>query len=56
MPWFIYQGRTKFNMTKEEVIVTTVGEMSDMMACYAIEHGTAKEKSRLSVEEVLELA
>lgn len=42
-------------MSKAEILVTTVGEMSDMMACYAIEHGLAKEKKHLSFDEMLSL-
>ena len=42
-------------MSRAEVLVTTLGEYSDMMACYAIEHGAAKEKKKLSFDEILEL-
>jgi hypothetical protein len=42
-------------MTKAEILVTPLGEMSDMFALYAIEHGTAKEKKKLSFDEVMEL-
>lgn len=43
-------------MTKAEIMVTTVGEMSDMIACRLIEAGFAKEKKkRLSFDEMLAL-
>lgn len=42
-------------MSRAEVLVTTIGEMADMMACYAIEKGTAKEKKKLSFDQVMEL-
>lgn len=42
-------------MTKAETLVTTLGEWNDMMNLYAIEHGLAKERKRLSFDEVMEL-
>lgn len=54
LPWFLYHGR-KFGMSKAEILVTTVGEMGDMMACYMIENGLAKEKKRMSFDDMLSL-
>ena len=45
LPWFLYYGRL-LGMSKSEIIVTTVGEMQDMMACYAISNGLATEKKK----------
>lgn len=42
-------------MTKAEIMVTTVGEMSDMIACRLIEAGVAKEKKHMSFDEMLML-
>lgn len=43
-------------MTKAEILVTTVGEMSDMYACRLIEHGLAKEKKKsMTFDEMLML-
>lgn len=42
-------------MTKAEILVTTVGEMSDMMACHAIANGYAKEKTQMTFDEMLGL-
>lgn len=42
-------------MSKAEILVTTVGEMQDMIACMAIANGHAKEKKRLTFEEMLAL-
>lgn len=42
-------------MTKKEILVTTVGEMQDMIACTAIVNGMAKEKKALSFDEALAL-
>ena len=33
-------------MSKSEILVTTVGEMQDMIACIAICNGVAKEKKK----------
>lgn len=33
--WFYYWGR-RLNMSKEEILVTDIGEMYDMMNCIAI--------------------
>ena len=45
LPWFLYYGRT-LGMSKSEILVTTVGEMQDMIACIAICNGVAKEKKK----------
>ena len=43
-------------MTKAEIIVTTVGEMSDMIACRMIEAGVAHEKKKkMSFDDILAL-
>lgn len=42
-------------MTKAEIIVTTVGEMQDMIACHAIVNGVAKEKKKLTFDDMLAL-
>lgn len=50
----MYYGRT-LNMSKEEILITTVGEMQDMIACMAIVNGVAKEKKKLTFDEALAL-
>lgn len=41
-------------MSKSEILVTTVKEMQDMIACMAIVNGVAKEKKKkLSFEDAL---
>ena len=43
-------------MTKQEIIVTRYGEMSDMISCYAIFNGAEPKKSRkLSYDEAMKL-
>ena len=42
-------------MSKSEILVTTVGEMQDMIACMAIVNGAAKEKKKLSFDEAIAL-
>lgn len=42
-------------MSKAEILVTTVGEMQDMIACMAIVNGVAKEKKRMTFDEMLAL-
>ena len=42
-------------MSKAEILVTSVGEMQDMIACIAISNGVAKEKKTLSFDEALAL-
>ena len=41
-------------MTKQEIIVTRYGEMSDMISCYAIFNG-ADPKHRLDYDEAIAL-
>lgn len=45
LAWFIFYGH-KFNMSREETIITDYSEMMDMLICYAIEQGTARQKIR----------
>lgn len=40
-------------MNKAEIMVTTVGEMQDMIACLAITNGVTKEKKKRSFDEML---
>lgn len=41
-------------MTKQEILVTTIGEMSDMISCLAIYRGVAQEKrAKPSLEKIL---
>lgn len=42
-------------MSKAEILVTTVGEMQDMISCTAILNGVAKEKKKLSFDEAIAL-
>lgn len=43
-------------MGKEEILVTPIGEMLDMISCLAIYEGSAKQKPpKLSMEEILKL-
>ena len=42
-------------MTKAEILVTTVGEMNDMVACRAIENGWVNEKKSMTFDEMLML-
>ena len=42
-------------MSKAEIMVTTIGEMQDMIACIAISNGVAKEKKTLSFDDALAL-
>jgi hypothetical protein len=42
-------------MTKQEILVTRVGEMLDMIACFAIYNGNAKPKRKLSYQEIMAL-
>ena len=52
----VYLNGAILGMTKAEIMVTTVGEMNDMVACRMIEAGVAKEKKkRLSFDDALRL-
>lgn len=43
-------------MTKQEIMVTRYGEMSDMISCYAIFNGAeAKKTKKMSFEEAMKL-
>ena len=40
-------------MSKEEILCTTTGEMSDMLACMAIYSGNMKQKHKKSMESII---
>lgn len=40
-------------MSKEEIYITTYGEMMDMLACMAIYSGSAKPKKHMSFDDIL---
>ena len=43
-------------MTKQEILVTRYGEMSDMISCYAIFNGAEpKHKRKLTFDEAMSL-
>ena len=53
--WFVFYGH-QLNMTRQETMLTAVGEMIDMINCLAIYNGGAKEKDRkLSCDEIVAL-
>jgi hypothetical protein len=47
LSWYLFYGR-KLGMNRREILITTIGEMSDMLACLAIYEGTAVPKKKLS--------
>lgn len=43
-------------MSKREILVTPYGEMLDMLACFAIDSGSAEpKKKKMSMEEIFML-
>lgn len=42
-------------MTKQEIMVTRYGEMSDMISCYAIFNGAEPKKKKMSFDDALKL-
>ena len=42
-------------MTKQEIMVTRYGEMSDMISCYAIFNGAEPKKRKMSFDDALKL-
>ena len=50
----IFYGH-QLNMSRQETINTTLGEMCDLISCLAIYNGNAKEKTRRSFDEALSL-
>lgn len=42
--WYLFYGR-KMNMNRQEILITPIGEMRDMIACLSIYHG-AKPKQQ----------
>lgn len=51
----LYYGRL-LHMTKAEILVTRYGEMTDMIACHAIQNGAEpKNRHKMTFEEALML-
>lgn len=52
----MFYGRL-LNMSRREILVTRYGEMTDMIACYAIYNGAKikKSKKKLSLLETMEV-
>ena len=42
-------------MSKQEIMVTRYGEMSDMISCYAIFNGAEPKKKKMSFDDALKL-
>ena len=43
------------HMSRQEIIVTRYGEMSDMISCFAIYNGAEPKKKKMTFDEVLKL-
>lgn len=53
--WWLFYGR-RCGMSKREIMVTTLGEMNDMISCLSIYEGGAEPaKPKLSYEEAMNL-
>ena len=50
----IFYGH-QLNMTRQETINTTLGEMNDLISCLAIYNGNAKERTKRSFDDALAL-
>lgn len=51
----LFYGR-KFGMSKQEILITTIGEMRDMISCNAIYSGFVRPaKKKLKFDEILQL-
>lgn len=42
-------------MSKQEILTTRYGEMSDMISCYAIFNGAEPKRKKLTFDEVMAL-
>lgn len=52
LSWYLYYGR-QLGMSRQEILVTPYGEMTDMLACSSVYNGTAEVKRKLTFEEML---
>lgn len=53
--WWLFYGR-KCGMSKQEIMVTTFGELNDMISCLSIyEGGADPEPPKLTYEQVMNL-
>ena len=52
--WFLYFGR-KIGMSKAEILVTDLGEMMDMMSCFAVLEGGAEIDNTMDFFDIINL-
>lgn len=53
--WFLFYGR-RCGMTKQEIMVTTFGELNDMISCLSIYEGGAEPASpKLTYDQIMNL-
>lgn len=52
LSWYLFYGR-KLGMSKLEILCTTTGEMSDMLACMAIYSGNMRPKRKRAMEDII---
>lgn len=53
--WYLYYGR-KCGMTKQEIMTTSLGEMSDMISCISIFEGGAEPATpKKSYDEIMNM-
>jgi hypothetical protein len=52
--WLLYWG-LQAGLSCCEAVTRTVGEILGLMACHAIQHGLARQKTEMSIDEMLML-
>lgn len=53
--WYVFYGVHEFHMSLSDILATTPGEMVDLINCLAVFNGVAKEKNKLTYDQVLML-
>ncbi len=53
--WYVFYGLNQFHMSLADVMATTVGEMADLISCLAIFKGAAKERKKLTYDQIMML-
>ncbi len=55
LPWLLYFGVHEFGLTPMQTLRMKRGMLIDLISCLAVSKGTAKEKKKLSFDDVLKL-
>lgn len=55
LPWLLFFGVHEFHLTPTQVLRMKRGRLMDLISCLAVFKGVAKEKKKMSFDDILTL-